>query len=506
VALKLPRPQPRDGTAESERFLREARAAARLQHEGICQVLDAGDLDGVHYLTMAYVRGQPLSMLLAAGPPEPPRAAAIVRGVAAALAYAHRHGVLHRDVKPSNIMLDEEGRPRVVDFGLARRAQDPTVTAPGAVAGTLAYLSPEQVNGEPAGAAGDVYSLGVTLYQLLTGRLPYASTSLSQLVREIAAGQPPRPSALRPEVDGELEAVCLKAMAPSAADRYATMDEFAAALQTYLDRAARLEVGSATSVLPRSPRPRAGRRWPWVAAAAAQQALAAAGLVWLRPGRPEPAANEPSSPPAAANNVASRTAPATQLNVRVWKKNDPSSGRTLGDAGALPLQAGDWMRVEARAEREAYLYLIYLDAQGEASPLFPWRRYNWDDRPEEHRRRGIDVPENPQKDALPLTPGPSGIEAVLLLARDEPLRADEVRRLRQLFEKVPPPGRFDPLRGAVWLGADERFGDDHDRGRPNVDQSGTLVDPVERIRRLVRGELKDLGGEVHGVCYPFQGK
>jgi hypothetical protein len=102
--------------------------------------------------------------------------------------------------------------------------------------------------------------------------------------------------------------------------------------------------------------------------------------------------------------------------------------------------------------------------------------------------------------------GPSGIEAVLLLARDEPLGDREVRQLRGLFDKAPPQGKFDPLRGAVWLGKEERFGSATDRGRPNLDASGTVVDPVERMRRLARGGLHDLGGEVRGVCYPFAGK
>jgi hypothetical protein len=199
-------------------------------------------------------------------------------------------------------------------------------------------------------------------------------------------------------------------------------------------------------------------------------------------------------------------APRAKLDVRVWKKADPSKGLDLAAAGALPLQAGDWMRIEARTNRPAYLYVVYFDAEGKASPMFPWRKDNWDDRPAEQKRSQLDLPEDPRKDGSPLTDGPSGIEAVLLLARDEPLSAEEVGRLRRLFEKAPPQGEFDPLRGAVWLGAEERFGNAADRGRPDHDKSRTLVDPVERMRRLVRNELKGLGGDVRGVCYPFQGK
>ena len=209
-----------------------------------------------------------------------------------------------------------------------------------------------------------------------------------------------------------------------------------------------------------------------------------------------------------ADQLAQEIAPSTELtgnlNVFIWKKTDPSKRLDLGTTGALPLRAGDWMRIEAETDRPAYMYVIYLDAQGEATPLFPWRKDDWNERPAEQKRSRLSVPEDPLKDGAPLTPGPSGIEAVLLLARDEPLSAEEVWQLRRLFDKAPP-GKFDPLHGAVWLGTEERFGNLHDRARPNLDQSGTVLDPVERLRRLVRGELKNLGGEVRGVCYPFDG-
>jgi hypothetical protein len=195
------------------------------------------------------------------------------------------------------------------------------------------------------------------------------------------------------------------------------------------------------------------------------------------------------------------------LDVRVWKKANTSKGLTLEMPGALPMGEGDLMRVEAEADRPAYLYVIYVEASGEASPLFPWRKYKWEDRSEEQKRSRLHLPEDFSKDGAPLEPGPSGIEAVLLLARDEPLSQEEVGQLRQLFQKVPP-GQFDPLRGAVWLGTEDHFGNalDRDRSRPNLEHPEIGLDPVERMRRLVRGDLKSLGGDVRGVCYPFQGK
>jgi hypothetical protein len=241
--------------------------------------------------------------------------------------------------------------------------------------------------------------------------------------------------------------------------------------------------------------------------------LAAVGYPLLnrtpRPDSPAPTAegknDSNAAPPAQSDAKEPVASLAPKLTVRVWKKEDPSRGLELAAAESLPLRAGDFLRIEAETGRPAYLYVIYLDARGEASPLFPWRNNDWDDRPEEQKRRRLYLPEDPQKDAAPLQSGPSGIEAVLLLACQTPLDAAKLGQLKRLFAKAPPQGKFDPLRGAVWLGPQERFAHTADRGRPALDQAGTLPDPVERIRRLVRGELKGLAGEVRGVCYPFQG-
>jgi hypothetical protein len=143
----------------------------------------------------------------------------------------------------------------------------------------------------------------------------------------------------------------------------------------------------------------------------------------------------------------------------------------------------------------------------EASPYYPWRNYDWNKRPAEQGRRQLNEPEDPQKDGSPLEVGPSGIEAVLLLGRDEPLRVEENDRLERLLAGKQQQGKFDPLRGAVWLGGgEERFGVAEDRGRPDRDQSGQVLDPVERVRRLVRRELPELAVAGRGVCYPFAGK
>jgi tRNA A-37 threonylcarbamoyl transferase component Bud32 len=232
VALKVPHSFRAEDTTAQERFRREGRAAAALDHPNLCRVYDVGEHDGVPYLTMAFIEGQPLSAP-PGGEPSMERIATVVRKVALALAHAHAHGVVHRDLKPSNILIDARGEPVVTDFGLARRegADDVQVTRDGVPLGTPAYMSPEQVTAR-AGAVGpptDIFSLGVILYQLLTGQLPYRGGPAEVMV-QIAVDPPPRPSAMRPGIDSHLEAVCLRALAKAPADRFSSMDEFAAAL------------------------------------------------------------------------------------------------------------------------------------------------------------------------------------------------------------------------------------------------------------------------------------
>jgi Leucine-rich repeat (LRR) protein/predicted Ser/Thr protein kinase len=238
VALKIPRFRAEDGAPALMRFLTEARAAAVLRHRNICPVYDAGKIDGIHYLTMAYIEGRPLSDLLHAEQRfSPHEAVTLVRKQAVALQEAHACGVIHRDLKPSNIMIDKHNEPILMDFGLARKtgATETRVTQSGLVIGTPAYMSPEQANGEVAviGPETDIYSLGVILYELLAGQPPFKGP-VAAVLGQIATASPQPPSAHRPDLDPALEAVCLKAMAKTIVDRYPSMADFAGALSDYL--------------------------------------------------------------------------------------------------------------------------------------------------------------------------------------------------------------------------------------------------------------------------------
>jgi WD40 repeat protein len=236
VAVKVPRAGHLPGGQDLDRFLREARSVAQLRHPGIVPVHEAGQADGVPYLVSAFVAGVTLADRLTARPPSPPEAARLLAAVAEALQYAHVCGVVHRDVKPSNIMLGADGTPYLMDFGLARRdVGEVTVTLDGQVLGTPAYMSPEQARGEghQVDGRGDVYSLGVILYQLLTGELPFRGNS-RMLLHQVLHDEPRPPRSLNDRVPRDLETVCLKAMAKEPGRRYQTAGALAEDLHRFL--------------------------------------------------------------------------------------------------------------------------------------------------------------------------------------------------------------------------------------------------------------------------------
>ncbi len=244
VALKVPQRTALAAPGQLERFQREARSCGALRHRNICPVYDVGCIENVHFIAMAYIDGKPLSDVIA-GERRPLRSIAIVvRKIALALEAAHQAGIVHRDLKPGNVMIDGDGEPVVMDFGLARqvrRNDQPALTQSGAILGTPAYMSPEQVHGDPSevGPASDVFSLGAMLYEWLTGRMPFGGATLVAVLLNVASSEPPakRPSELRPDCDPQLEAICLKMLAKRPEERYASMKDVAAALAKYLKSA-----------------------------------------------------------------------------------------------------------------------------------------------------------------------------------------------------------------------------------------------------------------------------
>ena len=246
VAIKTPH-FTEDPTGEQlERFFREARAAGNLRHPHICPIYDVGQIDGKHYISMAYIEGRPLSAFIRADKPQTERNILIVvRKLALALQEAHDHGIVHRDLKPANIMVDKRGEPIIMDFGLARQTGpgDIRLTQTGSIIGTPAYMSPEQVEGEPdnIGPPTDQYGLGVILYELLTRELPFRGSVMAVMGQILTRPVTP-PSQLRADLDPRIEAVCLKMMAKAASDRFASLkavaDQLAAILKSPAENAA----------------------------------------------------------------------------------------------------------------------------------------------------------------------------------------------------------------------------------------------------------------------------
>jgi eukaryotic-like serine/threonine-protein kinase len=224
VALKVLRERYAEDEEFVERFRREALNAAALNHPGIVQVYDRGRTeDGAFYIAMEYVPGGTLKeRMKAEGSLAPREAADMTLRVADALAVAHDRGIVHRDVKPQNVLLADSGEAKVSDFGIARAASSETMTQTNAVLGTLAYMSPEQVRGERVGPASDLYSLGVLLYEMLTGELPYRGDDPIATAMKRLDEEPPHPRETNPAVPEELDALVVKLLAKDPGDRYAS--------------------------------------------------------------------------------------------------------------------------------------------------------------------------------------------------------------------------------------------------------------------------------------------
>jgi eukaryotic-like serine/threonine-protein kinase len=231
-----------------ERFRREASSAAALSHPNIVAIFDRGEWNGTYYIAMEYVAGRTLKAIVREhGALDPAAAIDIVVQILRAARFAHRRGVIHRDLKPHNVMLDDEGRARVTDFGIARAgASDMTLT--GSIMGTAQYLSPEQAQGLAVSASSDLYSIGVILYELLTGAVPFeGETAVAVAFKQVSA-EPHPPSALNPALPHSLDAVVLRALAKNPAERYADADELIAALE--YERASLPAFTGATAAVP----------------------------------------------------------------------------------------------------------------------------------------------------------------------------------------------------------------------------------------------------------------
>jgi eukaryotic-like serine/threonine-protein kinase len=354
VAVKLLPAEMASDDQAADRLQREARSAARLNHPRIVPVFDAGLADGTPYLVMEYVEGRSLAEELADdGRLAPERATSIAAGIAEALAAAHAAGVVHRDVKPANVLLVDGDDVKVADFGIARVTEEDTITHPSAVMGSAPYLSPEQARGESADARSDLYGLGVVLYEMLVGRPPFEADSPVAIAFKHLEEDPEPPSALQSGVPPELDRIVMTALAKDPADRYESAGAFLAALQGLADDP---DTAPLAAVVPSAdptdtfaPAPGGWSRWLIRAAVVLAVAVAAVAALTLwtttrSPGQapggeddPRPSVS-PLSVPGAGTPApsSSEASPSTEAEEEGEHEGDSGGGGSSGSSDPIP--------------------------------------------------------------------------------------------------------------------------------------------------------------------------
>jgi eukaryotic-like serine/threonine-protein kinase len=313
VAVKVLGPDRRGDDRFVRRFEREARAVAALDHPNVVSIHDTGTHDGIPYLVMGYVRGPSLADLLGReGPLDAERAAAIAHEISGGLAAAHRRGIIHRDVKPSNVMFDTvNDTVKVTDFGLARAVDEATVTT--TVYGSAPYMAPEQARGDDVTAAADVYAVGCVLHHMLIGRPPFTGDSPLAVVSQHLSAEPPPIHELRPEVPADLADVVARCLRKEPSERFSDAGELSTALERFAGVAAGAAPVSATQVLGETAGTTAvdastgdGRtgRWPQALLLGALALIGIALVVWSLTDDEPPAATVAGDQPAQEEGAA----------------------------------------------------------------------------------------------------------------------------------------------------------------------------------------------------------
>ena len=324
VAVKVLAANLADDASFVERFRREARAAAGLRHPNVANVFDAGDEDDCHFIVMELAEGRDLARLLREeGPLSPERAVRIIGQICLALGHAHAAGIVHRDVKPANVIVDDNDVVKVTDFGIARAADDSKLTMTGSVLGTAHYISPEQASGKELAPSSDIYSLGIVTFEVMTGALPFTGDSLMAVAMRHVSDEVPPPSSINPSVAPALDAVVARATQKEARHRFGDTQEMHDALVAALPTAP-----VATAVLGTDPEttaattvwPIPGDRWDPVVLGrrvvltfAVLGVVALALLVW-RLGTADPP-SEPRAPDAVVAQPRTQDPPQQNFNV-----------------------------------------------------------------------------------------------------------------------------------------------------------------------------------------------
>ena len=450
VAIKVMNSERAQDPAVKARFLREARAAAAIDHENVVAINHVGEDGGVPFIVMPLLRGETLeSRLKREGRLAAEEVVRVGREVLAGLAAAHARGLVHRDIKPANIWLvAETGKVKILDFGLARAADGTEgLTVPGAMPGTPGYMAPEQVDGQPADARSDLFSVGATLYRCATGQTAFAGPTLSAVLRAVTDHDPLPPHAVNPAVPGPLSDLILRLLAKAPAARPPSAQHVLHDLAHFDE--------SPTLTDRRRPPPTARRRWLPISCSVTIT-IAAAATVLLAMGLPL--------------LFVAHKRPEYRGQVDVLVERADADGKIhllrLNEAGALPLRQADKFRIEGRVDPPAYLYVVWVDPGHDITPVYPWDpKVGWGSRPTKEEPTGtVSLPPNAANrytapDAKP------GVATIVLFARPTPLDAPD-DQVRTWFEGLPdlrlPPGGE---QAAVWF---DNYVEVHDPDRPRT--------------------------------------
>ena len=398
VALKMILAGQLASKQDVQRFYAEAEAAAALDHSNIVPIYEVGQHEGQHYFAMGFVEGRGLDAIVRDNPLPSRKAAEYIRTVAEAIQYAHDQGVLHRDIKPSNVLIDAGDQPKVTDFGLAKKTgSDSNLTATGQVLGTPSYMPPEQAFGEhqDIGPASDVYSLGATLYCLLTGRAPFQGDSAAATLMQVIEQEPVSPRLLNPAIDADLETIVLKCLEKERGRRYMTARELTQELDRYLR-------GRPIKARPIS---RPARAWRWCKRNPVVAGLSAAVAVVLLVGAivssalavvanqnaelAETRAVEAEQERNRADAEVEKTKAEKQRANQQAKRANKEADRAAKEAARATEEANKAREEQQRTEQQLYLGLIQLADRAWHDASISLMQAHLDCTPLRHRGLGI---------------------------------------------------------------------------------------------------------------------